>query len=200
VRTVLDDGGAEARDECRILDFDTAMSRATLAMADAVATGRDGGDAESVFADADRALGRFEAGFLRGLARLIVAPCAYRDGWGEPAAWLREAHATFEGLDLPNFAGQCRLALRAMGEPVPRRSRPLAPRVPGPLAARGVTAREVEVLSYLIAHCSNRQIAENLHLSVRTVEKHVERLLMKTGYTRSDLGRLAETVGVQPAG
>jgi DNA-binding NarL/FixJ family response regulator len=39
-----------------------------------------------------------------------------------------------------------------------------------------------------------------MNLSVRTVEKHVERLLMKTGSTRSELGRLAEAVGVQSVG
>jgi DNA-binding CsgD family transcriptional regulator len=199
VRTVLDDGGAAARDECRLLDFDTAMSRATLQAADAVAAGREGGDAESIFAAADAALDRFEAGFLRSLTRLLVAPCAYRDGWGTPGPWLREALANFEDLDLSNFAGQCRLALRAMAEPVPRRARPETTSVPGVLAARGVTPREVEVLAHLVAGRSNRQIAESLHLSVRTVEKHVERLLMKTGNTRSELGRFAEGIGVQAA-
>jgi DNA-binding NarL/FixJ family response regulator len=38
-----------------------------------------------------------------------------------------------------------------------------------------------------------------LHLSVRTVEKHVERLLMKTGHRRSELARFAEGAGVLPA-
>ena len=107
--------------ECRRLSFDTAISRATLRVADAVAVGREGGDAASTFAAADRALGRIEGGFARSLARLLVAPCAYRDVWGEPAVWVREALANFEDLGLPNFAGQCRAALRAMGEPVPRR-------------------------------------------------------------------------------
>ena len=203
LRTVIGDGdgdGEEAREECRALEFDTAISRATLRAADAVAAGRAGGDAEPIFAAADRALGRFEAGFLQSLARLLVAPCAYRDGWGAPASWLKESLATFEGLELPNFAGQCRLALRAMDEPVPRRPRPEAPRVPGLLAAKGVTAREVEVLSHLAAGRSNRQIAEALQLSVRTVEKHVERLLMKTDSSRSELGRLAASAGVEPAG
>jgi hypothetical protein len=46
LRTVTDSGGAQARDECRQLRFDTAMSRATLRAADAVAAGREGGDAE----------------------------------------------------------------------------------------------------------------------------------------------------------
>lgn len=199
LRTVADADGMQARDECRRLSFDTAMSRATLRAADAVAAGRDGGDATSIFAEADRALGRIESGFTRSLARLLVAPCAHRDGWGEPAVWVREALANFEDLGLPNFAAQCRAALRAMGEAVPRRPRSEAPRVTGLLAARGVTPREAEVLAQIAAGCSNREIAGALQLSVRTVEKHVERLLMKTGHSRSELAGFAEGAGVQPA-
>ncbi len=55
-------------------------------------------------------------------------------------------------------------------------------------------------MAQVIAGRSNRDIAESLYLSVRTVEKHVERLLMKTGYTRSELGRLAQNVGIDPPG
>jgi DNA-binding CsgD family transcriptional regulator len=199
LRTVTDAGGEQARDECRRLSFDTAMSRATLTTADAVAAGREGGNAASIFAAADRALGRIESGFTRSLARLLAVPCAYRDGWGEPAVWMREALSNFEQLGLPNFARQCRAALRAMGEPVPRRPRSEAPRVTGLLAARGVTPREAEVLAQIAAGRSNREIAGALHLSVRTVEKHVERLLMKTGHSRSELVGFAEGAGVLPA-
>lgn len=199
LRTVAGADGAQAREECRRLSFDTAMSRATLKAADAVAAGIDGGDAGSIFAEADRALGRIESGFTRSIARLLAAPCAHQDGWGEPAVWLREALANFEDLGLPNFAGQCRAALHAMGEPVPRRPRNEAPRVTGLLAARSVTPREAEVLAQVAAGRSNREIAAALHLSVRTVEKHVERLLMKTGHSRSELARFAEDAGVQPA-
>lgn len=199
LRTVIDPDGTRARDECRRLSFDTAMSRATLRVADAVAAGRQGADAASIFAAADRALGHIESGFTRSLARLLAAPCAYRDGWGEPAVWLRGALSNFDDLSLPNFAGQCRAALRAMGEAVPRRPRSEAPRVTGLLAARGVTPREAEVLAQIAAGRSNREIAGALHLSVRTVEKHVERLLMKTGHSRSELARFAEGAGVQPA-
>ena len=198
MRTVADDSGEQAREKCRALEFDTAMSRATLRAADAVATGRQGGDATSLFSGADEALGHFEGGFLRSLARLLVAPSAHRDGWGEPAAWLREALATFEGIHLANFAGQCRLALRAMGETAPRHAHLDQGSVPRPLAAQGVTAREAEVMAHLMAGRSNRDIAARLHLSVRTVEKHVERLLMKTGSTRAELGQLAETAGLRP--
>jgi DNA-binding CsgD family transcriptional regulator len=205
LRTIVGEGGADARDECRQLDFDTAMSRATLLAADAVAAGRragHGAQAESMFAAADRALGRFEGGFLRSLARLLVAPCAHTDGWGDPgapAAWLREALANFEELGLLNFAGQCRTALRAMGEHAPRRPRNDTSKVPSLLAGQGVTPREAQVLGRLGAGCTNRQIAEDLHLSVRTVEKHVERLIMKTGRSRSELARLADSPEVQPS-
>ncbi len=199
LRTVVDDGGADAREECRSLDFDTAMSRATLRAADAIAAGRRGGDAASVFAEADQALARFEGGFLRSLARLLAAPCAHECGWGEPAAWLRESLANFEDRGLHNFAGQCRSTLRAMGEPVPRRPRGDASQVPGPLAAVGVTPREAEVLAQLTSGRTNRDISETLHLSVRTVEKHVERLIMKTGRSRSELARLAESTADKPA-
>jgi DNA-binding CsgD family transcriptional regulator/tetratricopeptide (TPR) repeat protein len=205
LRTVTGAGGTRARDECRALGLDTAMSRATLRAADAVAVGWEGGDAAdaadaaSIFAAADNALGRMESGFTRSLARLLVAPCAYRDGWGEPAVWMREALSDFEGLGLPNFAGQCRAALRAMDEPVPRRPRSEAPRVTGVLAAQGVTPREAEVLAQIAAGRSNREIAGALHLSVRTVEKHVERLLAKTGHSRSELARFAQGAGVKPA-
>jgi DNA-binding CsgD family transcriptional regulator len=204
LRTVTDTGGTEARDECRRLSLDTAMSRATLKVADAVAAGRDGGtgeDAASIFAEADHALGRLHGGFTRSLARLLAAPCAFRDRWGEPVVWVREALANFEDLGLPNFAGQCRAVLRAMGEPVPRRPRlpSEAPSVTGLLAAQGVTPREAEVLAQVAAGRSNREIAGALHLSVRTVEKHVERLLAKTGHSRSELARFAEDAGVRPA-
>jgi DNA-binding CsgD family transcriptional regulator len=199
LRTVVDDGGAEAREECRSLDFDTAMSRATLRAADAVAAGRAGMDAEPLFAAADRALGRFEDGFLRSVARLLAAPCAFADGWGAPATWLREALANFEDLGLLNFAGRCRSLLRASGEPVPRRARSEGQKVPDLLAGLGVTSREAEVLAQLAAGRSNREVAETLHVSVRTVEKHVERLLMKTGQNRSELARLADSVGFPPA-
>ncbi|MCB0184727.1 MAG: winged helix-turn-helix transcriptional regulator, partial [Caldilineaceae bacterium] len=45
----------------------------------------------------------------------------------------------------------------------------------------GLTAREVEVLCLVTAGSTNRQIAEQLHLSVGTVNTHVTNILNKTG-------------------
>jgi DNA-binding NarL/FixJ family response regulator len=47
--------------------------------------------------------------------------------------------------------------------------------------AAGITAREADVLRLVAGGLANKQIAARLHLSPRTVEKHVESLLRKTG-------------------
>ena len=176
------------------LEFDTSISRAALRAADAVAAGRQEGDAMSIFTAADERLGRFEGGFPRSLVRLLVAPCAFRDGWGDPAAWLRESLANFEDLRLANFADQCRLALRAMDETVPRRARPDQVPVPGSLAAQGITAREVEVMAQVVAGRSNRDIADSLAplgshgRKARRATAHEDRLHpLRAGPTRRDL-------------
>src|SRR5204863_86242 len=79
------------------------------------------------------------------------------------------ARATFVGLDLPAPAAGCAAALRRLQPPGHR--------------AGALTPREDDVLSLVEQGLSNRAIAERLFLSARTVEKHVERLLAKTGQT-----------------
>src|SRR5215813_1719318 len=58
------------------------------------------------------------------------------------------------------------------------------------LARAGVTEREAEVLSAVADRLRNREIADRLHVSVRTVESHVAALLRKLGVT--DRAELAE--------
>jgi DNA-binding NarL/FixJ family response regulator len=67
-----------------------------------------------------------------------------------------------------------------------------ADEVPDELRLAGVTVREYEVLRLLGARLANNEIAAQLHVSPRTVEKHVSSLLTKTGLAnRLALGRLA---------
>ena len=56
------------------------------------------------------------------------------------------------------------------------------------LAELGITAREVDVLVLVAGGATNREVAERLFISLRTVDKHVERLLQKTGATRRGPG------------
>jgi DNA-binding CsgD family transcriptional regulator len=75
---------------------------------------------------------------------------------------------------------------------VPRRTR-AGGQVPDELRALGVTAREMEVLTLVAEGLSNVEIGERLFISPRTVEKHVEKLLARTGSrTRGQLAVKAE--------
>jgi DNA-binding NarL/FixJ family response regulator len=69
---------------------------------------------------------------------------------------------------------------------VPRR-RPGDGELPGQLRALGVTEREADVLRLVAQGLGNREIAERMFLSPRTVEKHVASLLAKTGLRRAQL-------------
>ena len=46
-----------------------------------------------------------------------------------------------------------------------------------------ISEREQEVLAGLAEHLTNAQIAQRLHISVRTVESHVRSILAKSGTT-----------------
>jgi DNA-binding NarL/FixJ family response regulator len=47
-----------------------------------------------------------------------------------------------------------------------------------------VTSREADVLALVAEGLTNQELAARLHLSARTVEKHVASLLAKTGCRR----------------
>src|SRR5215475_5220434 len=64
------------------------------------------------------------------------------------------------------------------------------------LGRAGVTEREAEVLSALAGRLRNREIAAQLHISVRTVESHIAALMRKLGVT--DRMALAEIAGRLP--
>lgn len=57
------------------------------------------------------------------------------------------------------------------------------PRARGPLAA--LTAREVEVLSYLAEGLGNSAIADRLEVSLRTLESHIRMIFIKLGISET---------------
>jgi DNA-binding CsgD family transcriptional regulator len=67
----------------------------------------------------------------------------------------------------------------------------MTPVLPQPVSGRaGLTQREREVLDRLAAGKSNREIAIELVLSVRTVERHIENIYQKIGAS----GRVSRAV------
>ncbi|MEV6329056.1 LuxR family transcriptional regulator [Streptomyces sp. NPDC051909] len=156
-------------------------NRPFAGLADAVLLGREGRTAEATAA-AGAALAAAAPYPLAGrLGMRLVAAAAYEDGWGAPADWAREAEEFFHAAALPAVAGACRGLLRTMGAPV-RQRRSGTDRVPAPLRRCGITVREFEVARLLAERFGNRDIAGRLHISPRTVEKHVSSLLQKTGH------------------
>ena len=68
--------------------------------------------------------------------------------------------------------------------------------MPPALAELAITAREVDVLVLVAGGATNREVAERLFISPRTVDKHVERLLQKTGTSRRGLAAIARDAGL----
>jgi DNA-binding CsgD family transcriptional regulator/tetratricopeptide (TPR) repeat protein len=170
-------------------------TRGLLAYAKAVRHGQAGRVqmAEAAFRHAEKAMtDPVPMPTFRHISRRLVAEAALSDGWGQPTRWLRSDLPYFEDTGAVNVAKACRTLLRQTDVSVPRRTP--GPPVPPGYRERGVTAREMEVLLLVRQGLTNRGIAEHLVLSPRTVDKHVERLLAKTGSTsRHELSTLPRT-------
>jgi DNA-binding NarL/FixJ family response regulator len=110
----------------------------------------------------------------------LVSEAAVAERWGSPADWLRHAEKYFFEHDVPAVASACRALMRRAGVTVAQR-RQGAEEIPLALRSAGVTVREYEILRLVTQRLGNREIAARLHLSPRTVEKHVASLMIKTG-------------------
>ena len=95
---------------------------------------------------------------------------------------LNEALATYSELGMAHYAAKARALL---ADPVVTTAS-----ASGPASPAGLTAREVEVLRLLAAGRTNQQIARELVLSARTVERHIANIYRKVGAH----GRAAATV------
>jgi DNA-binding CsgD family transcriptional regulator len=98
-------------------------------------------------------------------ARVLVAACCRTLGDDATADFeLEAACELFAGLGAKPALAQARFALG-----------------PTSRAEYGLTRRELEVLELLASGLTNRAIAERLHVTTRTVDTHVSRILSKLG-------------------
>jgi DNA-binding CsgD family transcriptional regulator len=197
-----DDLGVAARDEFAAATEAVAVPAIAIGLdiVDAVVLGRRGARAEAAALVAGAREKRQGLALSRAAMHtqlLLAARAALRDGWGEPVVWLREAEAFFAAGGYDHTARRCRALLAEAGAPVPRRGRGDSA-VPVALRGLGVTSREVDVLKLVASGLSNREIADRLVLSPKTVERHLASLFDRTGVrSRAALGTLARTHGVQ---
>ncbi len=154
-------------------------NRGVFAWADAITHGRAGRrqKAAALLADGEEALAGLP--WWRRLLHTVVLDSAVGDGWGDPVPTLRADLAVHEQRGDVLLARTCRDLLRRAGAPAPRSrgGTAVSPR----LRARGITAREAEVLGLVAEGLTNVQVAERLFLSPRTVDTHVANLLAKAG-------------------
>jgi DNA-binding CsgD family transcriptional regulator len=157
------------------------LNQGYVSYARAVLTGRSG-EASAATAlvaagDTDLAHGPF----WRQLGRRLLCDAALTDGWGEPRRWLEEAERWFAAHGFDTIAMACRDQTGIKSSRVSR-----------PWADRTVTPREADVLTLVIEGYANKEIADLLFLSPRTVEKHLESLLRKfSARSRTQLALLA---------
>ncbi|GAB2738846.1 helix-turn-helix transcriptional regulator [Sinomonas soli] len=178
----------EAAQEARRLGVASfGLNRALIGYAEAVLAGRRGKTrlAQELAAAADMEWTHCEG--WADLARLLAAPSARADGWGDPVRWLRDAPERFEARGLEEMGRRCRELLKASA--------------PNPWADAGVSPREADVFRLISLGLANRDIAEQLGLSPRTVEKHVESLLRKAeARSRTELVARLGPGGHRPSG
>jgi DNA-binding CsgD family transcriptional regulator/tetratricopeptide (TPR) repeat protein len=160
--------------------YNHAVVRAQWHYANAILLGRAGDRAGAAGEVARGDSAATPLAWFQHHARRLVAEAALADGWGEPVRWLGDALVAFDRTGDDDLAASCRRLLAKAGAPVPRKASVDAG-VPEDLQAKGITARELEVLELLAEAMPTRDMAERLFLSHRTVERHISNLAVKVG-------------------
>ena len=116
---------------------------------------------------------------------------------------LDAVRAVLDG-ETPLDQGLAMKLLRSIGEEaaVQENVRPQTqPTTSAPTMANPLTPRETEVISHIASGKTNRQIAQQLHLSLSTVKRHLERILSKLEVSdRTQAAVKAIELGLEPPG
>jgi DNA-binding NarL/FixJ family response regulator len=100
---------------------------------------------------------------------------------------VRAALATFERLGCAVWAAQARAELHDASEPAPV----LAGAQPRAPVSSRLTAQQVQIARMVAAGATNREVAEQLYLSIRTVDHHMRNIFVRLGIrSRIELAKL----------
>jgi DNA-binding CsgD family transcriptional regulator len=139
-------------------------------------------DGESAAGHFETALGHEgEAGFPRAHTELLYGRSLRRRRRNvEARTHLRRAAETFQLLDAAPWAEQSVRELRAAGERV---------ETPPP-AGPALTAQQERIASLVAGGATNREVAQELHLSPRTVDHHLRNVFARLGVrSRTEMAR-----------
>ncbi len=128
-------------------------------------------DATRCFQSVLERLRFYEQSLLASRARLAMARVLKDTNRAGAITWARAAFASFERLGAVHEADEAAQLLRELG-------------VTGRVGLRqheALTQREAEVLSLVARGLTNREIADRLIISAKTVEHHVSQILGKLG-------------------
>ncbi|WP_233225910.1 ATP-binding protein [Amycolatopsis sp. CA-126428] len=169
------------------IGLDAPMARAVLADARGIVAAAAGDEPAAIrfFDEASERYGRLPAPYPATLAAERRARCRLEHGDTGVTGEIADLADAFAALGATRDAARCRHTSRSMGGAVPSRR-----------GRRGygdqLSPRELDVASLLADGHTNREIAEVLFLSRRTVEQHVANVLRKLKVRSRD-----ELVGVR---
>jgi DNA-binding NarL/FixJ family response regulator len=154
-------------------------------------------DAGDVQAAADLAIRSAEAAETAGdpieaaLSRTLAGRALAAAGECDHAKQeLQRAAAALDSLGAHQYRNAAERELRQLGHHIHRRSEPGTPNGSG---VDALTQRELEIARRIVNRQTNRQIAEELFLSPKTVETHVRNIFGKLGAdSRVEVARIVE--------
>jgi len=111
----------------------------------------------------------------------------------EAVGHMEHAADMFESLGAIRYRNQAEAELRKLGRTVHRRTR----RGDGTgVGVASLTGRELEIANLVVDRLTNREIAETLFLSTKTVESHLRNTYSKLGVSsRREMARVLEAQG-----
>jgi DNA-binding NarL/FixJ family response regulator len=141
--------------------------------------------------DADQIGARVDAAIARKLAGRALGAAGERE---RAIQELELAAAGFEACDAPRYRKQVERELRKVGHRIQRPSRRGRP---DGAAVASLTERELEVARLVVDRQTNKEIAGELFLSLKTVETHMRNIFRKLDVgSRTDVARAVEEAAV----